>query len=60
MMRPCVGVEGICPPLCCYKELIDGTYTLENVLLFNITIDDLVTQYKKEISILERSIPRRK
>ena len=41
-MRPCTGVEGVCPPLCKWHELHDGTYTLADVERFNITIAELV------------------
>lgn len=41
-MRPCVGVNGICPPLCTWAQLNDGTYGLEDVERFNQSIDELV------------------
>lgn len=46
-MRPCVGVIDstgcvICPPLCKYHELQDGTYTLADVERFHIAIDELI------------------
>ena len=41
-MQPCVGVEGVCPPLCTYKELKDGTYTLEDVMEFHLVMSELV------------------
>lgn len=41
-MRPCVGIDGLCPPLCKYSDLLDGTYTLADVERFNVTIDELV------------------
>lgn len=48
-----MGVEGICPPLCTYKELKDGTYNLSDVLLFNMTIEDLVQQKSEAIKKVE-------
>ena len=41
-MRPCVGVNGLCPPLCQYHQLTDGTYSLADVEMFNQTIDELI------------------
>lgn len=41
-MRPCVGVPRLLNPLCSYKDLQDGTYTLGDVERFNQTIDEVV------------------
>jgi hypothetical protein len=46
-MRPTVGAidsKGcvICPPLCKYHELVDGTYTLADVERFHHVIDELI------------------
>lgn len=46
-MRPCVGVLDsrgtlICPPLCKYHELQDGTYTLADVERFHIAMHELI------------------
>lgn len=40
-MRPCIGIPRVQPPLCSYRELQDGTYTLADVLMFNITLDEI-------------------
>ncbi len=45
-MRPCVGLNDvsggvICPPLCKWSDLIDGTYSIADVMRFNITMDEL-------------------
>lgn len=40
-MRPCVGAPGVCPPLCTYAELNDGTYSLADVQRFHDTLDEL-------------------
>lgn len=48
-MRPCVGVNGICPPLCTWAQLTDGTYGLEDVERFNQSIDDLVRSNNEAI-----------
>ena len=42
MMKPCVGIDGLCPPLCRWVELTDGTYTLADVMRFHIAMDELV------------------
>lgn len=42
MMRPCTGVHGITPPLCTWAQLNDGTYSLGDVMRFNIAIDELI------------------
>lgn len=41
-MRPCVGIDGLCPPLCRYSDLQDGTYTIADVERFNVTMDELI------------------
>lgn len=41
-MRPCVGVPKLVSPLCSYKELQDGTYTLADVERFNQTLDEIM------------------
>lgn len=40
-MRPCVGIDGLCPPLCRYSDLQDGTYNIADVERFNVTMDEL-------------------
>jgi hypothetical protein len=40
-MRPCIGIPRVCGPLCAYKDLKDGTYTIADVLLFNMTLDEI-------------------
>jgi len=44
-MRPCVGMVGICPPLCTWAELNDGTYSLGDVERFHLTMDELKNAY---------------
>lgn len=41
-MRPCVGIAGLCPPLCTWAQLTDGTYSLADVERFNQTILEIV------------------
>lgn len=46
-MRPCVGVTDsrggvVCPPLCKYHELQDGTYTLADVERFHQAMDEII------------------
>ena len=40
-MAPCVGIPQLCPPLCKYHELKDGTYTLADVERFHQTMIEL-------------------
>ena len=47
-MAPCVGVVGLCPPLCTFKELNDGTYSLGDVVRFHIVIDELIAAHKSQ------------
>lgn len=49
-MRPCVGVSGVCPPLCTWAQLNDGTYSLEDVERFNQSIDELVRVHKEVLN----------
>jgi hypothetical protein len=50
MWQPCVGVDGICPPLCKWSELNDGTYTLADVALFNNVIKEKVKHYQQAVN----------
>ncbi|KDD40955.1 hypothetical protein L532_4288 [Bordetella bronchiseptica OSU095] len=44
-----MGVNGICPPLCTWAQLNDGTYSLEDVERFNQSIDELVRTHREAI-----------
>lgn len=48
-MRPCAGVNGICPPLCTWAQLTDGTYGLEDVERFNQAIDEMVRSHREAV-----------
>ena len=48
-MAPCIGEPGICPPLCRWAELTDGTYTLADVERFNQTLFDLVREHNRKV-----------
>jgi len=41
-MRCCTGVEGVCPPLAKWSDLMDGTYTICDVERFNQAIQEMV------------------
>ena len=56
-MRPCMGVNGICPPLCTWAQLTDGTYSLEDVERFNQAIDEMVRAHREA---LRNSTPKGK
>ena len=47
MMTPCIGIEGVCPPLCKWSDLHDGTYSLYDVEIFHATIDELIEMKRK-------------
>lgn len=49
-MTPCVGVEGVCPPLCKLHELQDGTYSLYDLEVMHATIDELIEIKQKALS----------
>ena len=40
-MRPCVGIPGLCPPLCQWKDIADGTYDLAWVKMANSAMDEM-------------------
>lgn len=42
-----MGLPGLCGPLARYSEMIDGTYTLEDVLFMHSVLDEIV--YQKEV-----------
>ncbi|QEQ90574.1 hypothetical protein EGJ22_11295 [Pseudomonas sp. p99-361] len=42
LWRPCVGIPGVCPPLCTYKDLTDGTYSLGWVKRANLAMDEML------------------
>nr|DAI76097.1 MAG TPA: hypothetical protein [Caudoviricetes sp.] len=46
-MTPCVGIEGIAPPLCRWHELTDGTYNLADVERFNQALAELAREYRR-------------
>jgi len=48
LMKPCVGIAGLCPPLCTWKELNDGTYSIGDVVRFHIAIDELLAAHKAQ------------
>ncbi|UTC26025.1 tetracycline resistance leader peptide [Phage vB_KsaM-C1] len=40
-MRPCVGLNGLCPPLCTWSQLRDGSVTLADVERFNQALTEM-------------------
>ncbi|MGS1116024.1 hypothetical protein [Castellaniella sp. UC4442_H9] len=42
-------MSGICPPLCTWAQLSDGTYCLEDVERFNQAIDELVRAHREAL-----------
>ena len=41
-MRPTVGIEGVCPPMCTMKEINDGTYTITDIEIFNQAMEEML------------------
>jgi len=41
-MRPCTGINGLCPPFCTWAQLNDGTYSLADVEMFNQAMDEMI------------------
>ena len=48
LWRPCVGIDGACPPLARWPEMIDGTLTLEDVKDMHAVMDEIIYQRRKE------------
>jgi hypothetical protein len=42
-------VSGICPPLCTWAQLADGTYSLEDVERFSQAIDEMVRSHNEAV-----------
>lgn len=47
MMRPCVGIAGLCPPLCTWDKLVDGTLSLGDVERFNQAMDEILAAHEE-------------
>jgi hypothetical protein len=45
-MRPCFGVGDVVPPLCKYSEIKDGTYSMYDILMFHIAMDEMIEAYE--------------
>ena len=48
LMMVCVGIDGLCPPLCKWSDLSDGTYNLCDVERFTQAMMELIELRKKE------------
>jgi len=40
-MRPCVGLNGLCPPLCTWAQLNDGSVSIADVERFNQALTEM-------------------
>ncbi|WPJ52946.1 hypothetical protein RCIP0055_00030 [Klebsiella phage RCIP0055] len=49
-MRVCTGIEGVCPPLCTWAQLKDGTISLAEVEQFHFAMDELQGKYIEAIN----------
>lgn len=43
-MRPTVGIEGVCPPLCTMNEINNGTYTLAEIEEMNQAMHEMLEE----------------
>jgi len=44
LWRPCVGIPGVTNPLARWSDMIDGTYTLEDVHQMHCVMDEVIHQ----------------
>ncbi|MCC3716992.1 hypothetical protein LLE78_12640, partial [Staphylococcus haemolyticus] len=49
-MRVCTGIEGVCPPLCTWAQLKDGTISLAEVEQFHFAMEELQGKYIEAIN----------
>lgn len=42
LWRPCVGAGSVCPPLAHWSDMIDGTYTIDDVQMMHIAMDEVM------------------
>lgn len=49
LMQCCTGIEGLCPPLCTWAELNDGTYNICDVEMFNQAMTEMVKAAEPKI-----------
>lgn len=42
LWRPCTGAGDACPPLAKWSDMLDGTYTIEDVQAMHDAIDELI------------------
>ncbi|MDD2108960.1 DUF6889 family protein [Pseudomonas asiatica] len=47
LMRPCVGIVGLCPPLCTWASLLDGTLSLADVERFHQALDEILAEHEE-------------
>jgi hypothetical protein len=46
-MRPCVGIIGLCPPLCAWASLGDGTLSLADLERFHQAMDEMLAAHEE-------------
>lgn len=44
LMRPTVGIEGVCPPMCSMSEINDGTYTITDIEIMNQAMEEMLEE----------------
>lgn len=47
LWRPCTGIEGICPPLAKWSDMLDGTYDIADVKLMHSVMDEKSHQFEE-------------
>ena len=50
LWQPCIGIPDLCPPLCTWEQLNDGTYSIADVKQMNNVMEALVNARKKAMA----------
>ncbi|MCT8353941.1 MULTISPECIES: hypothetical protein [Photorhabdus] len=50
LWRPCTGAGDACPPLAKWSDMLDGTYTIDDVQAMHAVMDDLVDSMERALS----------
>ena len=48
-MRPCVGIQNVCPPMCTKAEIDNGTYSLADIEEMNQTMEEELEAHRVSI-----------
>jgi hypothetical protein len=47
-MTAVIGVDGLCPPLCTYNQLKDGSISLFDIEMYHWALDELIKSRKNQ------------